>query len=237
VALVAAAAAVLGATTAVLHTTQHHPFWNRTTNAWVNAAELKPGDQLKTDDGATAEVVAVHNFTGEKDMRDLTVADVHTYYVLTAGQPILVHNTSPCDTLVSDGKAETATVTPKKLLDDAQALHDTFGPPTSRAHKGATVATGQLGGELVYSVSSNGTNSKLRDLAAKLGYRRVYETDITRDVHSDAEQILFNAVDEGDYVGDGIIASSRRACGPERQNCAGRADGYAGVQLWQRTNS
>jgi hypothetical protein len=90
VALMAAAAAVLGATTAVLHTTQHHPFWNRTTSEWVNAAELKPGDQLKTDDGATAEVVAVHNFAGEQDMRDLTVADTHTYYVIASGATALV---------------------------------------------------------------------------------------------------------------------------------------------------
>jgi hypothetical protein len=61
-ALIAAAAAVVGATT-VLHTTQHHPFWDRTTNTWVNAADLEPGDELKTDDGATVEVTDVHNFT------------------------------------------------------------------------------------------------------------------------------------------------------------------------------
>nr|BFE65696.1 hypothetical protein GCM10020063_102220 [Dactylosporangium thailandense] len=91
-AMTAAAALAVGATTTVLHTTQHHPFWNRTTNTWVNAAELKPGDELKTDDGATVEVTDVKNFTGAKDMRDLTMADVHTYYVLTAGQPVLVHN-------------------------------------------------------------------------------------------------------------------------------------------------
>jgi hypothetical protein len=87
---------VIGATTTVLHTTQHHPFWNRTTSEWVNAAELKPGDQLKTDDGATAEVVDVHNFTGAQGMRDLTVADVHTYYVLAGSTPVLVHNTNGC---------------------------------------------------------------------------------------------------------------------------------------------
>ncbi|WP_432836895.1 polymorphic toxin-type HINT domain-containing protein [Dactylosporangium sp. CA-092794] len=91
VALVAAAAVVVGTTT-VLHTTQHHPFWNRTTGEWVNAADLKPGDALKTDDGASVEVTAVHNFTSAKDMRDLTVADVHTYYVLTAAEAVLVHN-------------------------------------------------------------------------------------------------------------------------------------------------
>ncbi|WP_433609895.1 LamG-like jellyroll fold domain-containing protein [Dactylosporangium sp. CA-139114] len=91
-AAVVAAAAVVAGTTTMLHTTQHHPFWNRTTGTWVNAANLKPGDELKTEDGATVEVTDVKNFTGAKDMRDLTVADIHTYYVLTADEPILVHN-------------------------------------------------------------------------------------------------------------------------------------------------
>ncbi|WP_432836901.1 scabin-related ADP-ribosyltransferase [Dactylosporangium sp. CA-092794] len=94
VALVAAAAVVVGTTTTVLHTTQHHPFWNRTTGEWVNAADLKPGDDLKTDDGATVEVTDVYNFTSAKDMRDLTVADIHTYYVMAGTTPVLVHN---CD--------------------------------------------------------------------------------------------------------------------------------------------
>ncbi|WP_432978319.1 LamG-like jellyroll fold domain-containing protein [Dactylosporangium sp. CA-233914] len=95
-ALVAAAVVAVGVTTTVLHTTQHHPFWNRTTNEWSNAVDLKPGDELKTDEGATAEVVEVHNFTGAQDMRDLTVADVHTYYVVAAGRSLLVHNIAGC---------------------------------------------------------------------------------------------------------------------------------------------
>jgi SCP1.201-like deaminase/Pretoxin HINT domain len=97
-ALLVAAATISVATTTVLHTTQHHPLWNRTANTWVNAADLELGDEFKTDEGATAEVVSVTNFTGAQDMRDLTVADVHTYYVSVAGATILVHNndTDPC---------------------------------------------------------------------------------------------------------------------------------------------
>jgi len=37
-------------------------------------------------------VVSVHRFTGAKDMRDLTVAQVHTFYVLVGTTPVLVHN-------------------------------------------------------------------------------------------------------------------------------------------------
>ncbi|WP_406489660.1 hypothetical protein OH736_45465 (plasmid) [Streptomyces sp. NBC_01650] len=141
--------------------------------------------------------------------------------------------------LVSDGTAATATVTPQKLLADAKALHDTFGVGT-RADKGTTVATAQLGGELVYAVARNGTNAKLAALAESRGYRRAYDPAMAQGLTSDAEQILFNLIDEKEYAGDGIIASSRPACGLTRrngqpaQNCAGRAQEYPGVQLWEQ---
>jgi hypothetical protein len=148
-----------------------------------------------------------------------------------------VHNidTESCGVgnLVSDGTASTATADPEQLLNDAAALHDTFGVG-SRADQGATVATGQLGGDLVYSVNQNGTSRALRTLADQLGYRRVFATDLNPQIDTDAEQILFNAIDEGEESGDGIIASSRPACSVARQNCAGRADGYPGIQLWDR---
>jgi hypothetical protein len=42
--------------------------------------------------GRTNTVVAVDSYHGAEDMRDLTVADTHTYYVLAGDQPVLVHN-------------------------------------------------------------------------------------------------------------------------------------------------
>jgi large repetitive protein len=76
-----------------LHTTQHHPFWNSDERNWVDAKDLKPGTHLRDADGRTTQVVvAVKTWTGLADMRDLTVADVHTYYVLAGTVPVLVHN-------------------------------------------------------------------------------------------------------------------------------------------------
>ncbi|MEV6522850.1 polymorphic toxin-type HINT domain-containing protein [Longispora sp. NPDC051575] len=76
-----------------LHTTQHHPFWDATDGRWVDAAQLIPGHQLLTLDEAPAQrVAAVDNFTGSQQMRDLTVADIHTYYVIVGKSPVLVHN-------------------------------------------------------------------------------------------------------------------------------------------------
>lgn len=75
-----------------LKTTQHHPFWNGTTHEWSDAADLLPGQHLKTLTGETAVVLEVTNWTSQKVMHDLTVADIHTYYVITGPAPVLVHN-------------------------------------------------------------------------------------------------------------------------------------------------
>ncbi|NNJ62722.1 MAG: hypothetical protein HKP61_17645 [Dactylosporangium sp.] len=42
-------------------------------------------------------VLAVDNHTGTQIMRDLTVADTHTYYVIAGTVPVLVHNCGPND--------------------------------------------------------------------------------------------------------------------------------------------
>jgi hypothetical protein len=53
----------------VLHTTQHHPFWDRTLGDWVDAANLAAGHELRTLDGDVVTVVEVRNFTGSTEMR------------------------------------------------------------------------------------------------------------------------------------------------------------------------
>jgi hypothetical protein len=42
-------------------------------------------------------IVKIEIRPGERYMRDLTVADLHTYFVIASGQPVLVHNmAAPC---------------------------------------------------------------------------------------------------------------------------------------------
>ncbi|MET9219966.1 polymorphic toxin-type HINT domain-containing protein [Streptomyces sp. NPDC003300] len=81
--------------TSVLHTTTEHPFWDDTTHAWVNAVQLTPGHALETDNNAHVVVTAVRPAPGAADMHNLTVSQLHTYYVLAGVTPVLVHN-SPC---------------------------------------------------------------------------------------------------------------------------------------------
>jgi hypothetical protein len=89
------AGAAVSTVTVTLHTTWHHPFWNQTTGTWTQAADLQAGDTLHALDNSNATVVAVHTWTGAADMNDLTIDDTHTYYVLTANTPVLVHNCDP----------------------------------------------------------------------------------------------------------------------------------------------
>jgi Pretoxin HINT domain len=78
----------------VLHTTDHHRLWDDTRHTWTEAADLLVGTRLHTPSGAYATVAAVRSAAGARDMYDLTVADVHTYYVVAGKVPVLAHNAS-----------------------------------------------------------------------------------------------------------------------------------------------
>jgi hypothetical protein len=76
-----------------LHTTPNHPFWDTTTQSWVHAADLRRGISVLTGpDGQLQTVTEVRNLPGPKLMRDLTVANIHTYHVIAGHTPVLVHN-------------------------------------------------------------------------------------------------------------------------------------------------
>jgi RHS repeat-associated protein len=79
---------------AVLHTTAKHPFWDDTTHTWVPAGQLVPGHALETAYNTQAHVMAVRVVAGDADMYNLTVDQLHTYYVLAGTTPILVHNSA-----------------------------------------------------------------------------------------------------------------------------------------------
>ncbi|MEU7552662.1 polymorphic toxin-type HINT domain-containing protein [Streptomyces sp. NPDC044571] len=78
-----------------LTATHEHPFWSPSENAWLEARELKPGMSLLTTRGATAIVTANHPFDRRAKTYNLTVEDLHTYYVLAGVSPVLVHNSTP----------------------------------------------------------------------------------------------------------------------------------------------
>jgi hypothetical protein len=113
-----------GGGTSTIHATQHHPFWDVTRHAWIDANQLQVGDQLTTTDGAgdmwDLTVANTHDFyvtatapnttaataTARPDdttttTRNHTTSSIHTYYVMAGTTPILVHNAN-CPTSVND---------------------------------------------------------------------------------------------------------------------------------------
>ncbi|MFF4396524.1 polymorphic toxin-type HINT domain-containing protein [Streptomyces sp. NPDC001480] len=75
-----------------LHTTSLHPVWDDTEHAWISAGELTPGHTLSTATDGHVVLAEVKVIAGAADMYNLTVSELHTYYVLAGRTPVLVHN-------------------------------------------------------------------------------------------------------------------------------------------------
>ncbi|MFF4566527.1 RHS repeat-associated core domain-containing protein [Streptomyces sp. NPDC001435] len=81
-----------GMTTSMLTATDTHPFWVPELHAWIQAGELKPGEGLRTSTGTRVRITAVSHWTELHRTHDLTVDEVHDYYVVTGDVGVLVHN-------------------------------------------------------------------------------------------------------------------------------------------------
>jgi hypothetical protein len=83
----------------VLTTTEDHPFWNATDREFQRADQLDAGDQLLSDGGRLIRVIGMRPSSQRvATAYNLTVDDIHTYYVLAGDTPVLVHN-SNCNSL------------------------------------------------------------------------------------------------------------------------------------------
>ncbi|SCL55079.1 intein C-terminal splicing region/RHS repeat-associated core domain-containing protein [Micromonospora yangpuensis] len=76
----------------LVETTVDHPFWSRDRSAWVGAGGLRAGERMLSADGAPVTVSQVRSHLGQRVMYDLTIDNIHTYYVLAGNTPVLVHN-------------------------------------------------------------------------------------------------------------------------------------------------
>jgi hypothetical protein len=74
-----------------------HPFWSVSDAAWVDAGDLSVGDAVLQADGATSVVTQVVEVSRPAVVHNLTVADLHTYFVVVGDAPTLVHNCSGAD--------------------------------------------------------------------------------------------------------------------------------------------
>ncbi len=78
-----------------LTATNEHPFWSPSAHRWLQTNELTPGTTLLSNDRTTVPVQANRAFDQHARTYNLTVDDLHTYYVLAGDTPVLVHNSGP----------------------------------------------------------------------------------------------------------------------------------------------
>ncbi|MEU8525030.1 MULTISPECIES: polymorphic toxin-type HINT domain-containing protein [Streptomyces] len=77
--------------------TDTHPFWLVDEKRWADAGDIEAGDLLRQASGDTLTVRSVERYTQRQTTHDLTVNDVHSYYVGMGTRFALVHNNDPCD--------------------------------------------------------------------------------------------------------------------------------------------
>ncbi|WP_380659604.1 polymorphic toxin-type HINT domain-containing protein [Sinosporangium siamense] len=76
-----------------LTATADHPFWVPSLREWLPASHLQKGMLLQTAAGTHVQVAAVESRSATLRVHNLTVDDLHTYYVTTGTASVLVHNT------------------------------------------------------------------------------------------------------------------------------------------------
>ncbi|MFJ8233564.1 ricin-type beta-trefoil lectin domain protein [Streptomyces sp. NPDC094448] len=81
-----------GSATAEITATDGHPFWVPELREWIDATDLSAGDWLRTGAGTLVQIAAVERWTAQSTVHNLTVEDLHTYYVVAGAAPVLVHN-------------------------------------------------------------------------------------------------------------------------------------------------
>ncbi|WP_229864388.1 ricin-type beta-trefoil lectin domain protein [Streptomyces djakartensis] len=76
-----------------LKSTAGHKFYV-VDHGWTLVSDLRAGDRLRTPDGSVRAVTGLHDRSGlaPRTVYDLTVDDLHTFFVLAGVTPILVHN-------------------------------------------------------------------------------------------------------------------------------------------------
>jgi RHS repeat-associated protein len=78
---------------AAVATTEDHPFWNATDQQWQRVDTVGAGEKLLSPNGHRTAVAAVRlGPTPHAPAYNLTIANLHTYYVLAGDTPVLVHN-------------------------------------------------------------------------------------------------------------------------------------------------
>ncbi|MFI6697850.1 RHS repeat-associated core domain-containing protein [Streptomyces sp. NPDC050509] len=112
--------------------TDGHPFWVPELDAWIDAGKLQPGQWLRTSAGTWTQIKAVSHRAESTTVYNLTVDDLHTYYVLAGQTPVLVHNSSCLTTAGNSFPGVAHTLDEHVGISDARAIALAAGKPGGR---------------------------------------------------------------------------------------------------------
>ncbi|MFJ2099371.1 polymorphic toxin-type HINT domain-containing protein [Streptomyces anulatus] len=125
-----------------LTATHEHPFWSPSEDRWIAAGDLAAGMTLLTDEGDTVIVTGNEEFTENARTYNLTIEDIHTFYVFAGETSILVHN-SECPT--ADEKAHARA---------SENAARSANPGGSKGQEGATGGVLWIRGHPLFDLSS-----------------------------------------------------------------------------------
>jgi hypothetical protein len=200
-----------GAQDAHLTTTFHHPFYDETESAFVEAKDLKPGDVLQTPSG-TAEVTGVRLYHANTTTYDLTIGSLHTYYVEAGTNAVLVHN---CNTAVQNELAQMR----KEMGMDSVAKEDADVAAKVKGAKKNTLGKMVFDGDREPLYGQNGKLPRPVKFPGK-GNRM---TATSYEDHAEGDMVT-QALDRGYSGGNAKIYTDRVTCRFCRNSMAGYAE-------------
>ncbi|MFG2294992.1 RHS repeat-associated core domain-containing protein [Streptomyces sp. NPDC048603] len=198
-----------------LTATGNHPFWAPALGKWVNATDLTAGEWLHTSAGTWVQVTAVKRWTQQQTVRNLTVANEHTYYVLAGSTPVLVHNCGPLYSEIKDGRRGSAYV---EVTRESLAAKTGTGTNSRKPHG---FRKGDSRGHLI-GKQFGGSGTDMRNIIAQ-------GKDVNNDAISKAEDMI------ADYVrdtGDTVILSVTPIYGDAKYRAVGVRIEAVGESGW-----
>ncbi|MFD5988812.1 polymorphic toxin-type HINT domain-containing protein [Streptomyces cyaneofuscatus] len=141
--------------------TDSHPFWDPEASEWTDATNLAPGQQLETNTGVRVQIAGVDRWTQEVAVYNLTISNLHTYYVLAGATPVLVHNSNcPLTTMssvIGEDSALTKAAQQAGKNQKVQADLDSLFQQLSRGNMNPGLGSKALAGtDVTYARGRNG---------------------------------------------------------------------------------
>jgi hypothetical protein len=133
--------------------TARHPFWVESKSSWVAAIDLQQGMALLTPSGESVTIAATRHYTEWKRVNNLTIADIHTYYVMAGGEAVLVHNCGiegPKDHVALGRDPRGSNLNVKAFADQVDARHLMASSDWRGAVQGAVRRLGRGEGKISF---------------------------------------------------------------------------------------